>query len=102
MFFTARAEDSNGLSLVGFGNVLAEHFRVPSHDPAARSVSAPPRWTHVEILNGEHPRLRRLAAEIVLRASGAPPRMPRLVVKCNRSKPEPFFVPVDPKVGHAD
>jgi LacI family transcriptional regulator len=65
------------LSVVGFGDVLAaEYFRVPLttiRQPKYRLGLAAVE-TMTQLLRGGHPGVRRLSAELVLRASTAEPR----------------------------
>lgn len=65
------------LSVVGFGNLLtSEHFRVPLttvRQPKLRLGVAAVEMMQ-KVLRGERPETRRLPAELIIRASSAPPR----------------------------
>lgn len=70
------------LSIVGFGNILlSEHFRVPLttiRQPKFRLGTAAVD-TMLQLLGGHRPEPKRLAAELVVRASsGIPPAITRL------------------------
>jgi LacI family transcriptional regulator len=64
------------LSIVGFGNILvSEHFRVPLttiRQPKLR-LGAAAMDSMLKLLKGTRPGTKRLAAEIVVRQSSAPP-----------------------------
>lgn len=64
------------MSIVGFGNILlSEHFRVPLttiHQPKLRLGTAA-MDSMVKLLRGERVESKRLSAEIIIRASTAPP-----------------------------
>ena len=64
------------LSVVGFGNILtSEHFRVPltTLRQAKYRLGNAAMDTMLKLLRGERPENKRLPAELVLRASTAPP-----------------------------
>ena len=64
------------ISIVGFGNILlSEHFRVPLttiRQPKLRLGTAA-MDSMMKLLRGERPASKRLSAEIIIRASTAPP-----------------------------
>jgi LacI family transcriptional regulator len=67
------------LSIAGFGNILmSQHFRVPLstvRQPKLRlGVAAIESMQRLR--RGEHPEPKRLPAEIIVRASTAPPKAP--------------------------
>ncbi len=72
------------LSLVGFGNVLiSEHFRVPLttiRQPKFR-LGVAAMNSMLKLLRGERPESKRLPAELIVRASTAPPSTARRVQK---------------------
>lgn len=80
------------ISLVGFGNIaLCEHFQVPlttMRQPKYRLGTAAVGVMQ-QLLRGQQPELRPLAAELVVRAStGIPPAVPQLShVKALRRTP---------------
>jgi LacI family transcriptional regulator len=67
------------ISLVGFGNtLLSEHFRVPlttAHQPKF-TLGVAAMDSMVKLLGGKHPGTKRLPAEVIIRASTAPPKSP--------------------------
>jgi DNA-binding LacI/PurR family transcriptional regulator len=76
-FFSQGVRIPQDLSIVGFGNVLvAEHFRVPLttvRQPKFR-LGAAAVDAMMQMLRGQRVESRRLAAELVVRDSTAPPR----------------------------
>ena len=70
------------ISIIGFGNILlSEYFRVPLttvREPKFRLGSAA-MDAMLQLLRGQRPESKRLAAELVVRASsGIPPATPKL------------------------
>jgi DNA-binding LacI/PurR family transcriptional regulator len=76
-FLAKGVEIPRDISIVGYGNILtAVHFRVPLttvRQPKFDLGSAA-MDSMLQLLRGERPESKRLSAEIVIRASTAPPR----------------------------